>query len=101
MPVKSMNISMDDALKRNFNQVCAEMGMSASTAISIFAKTVIRRRALPFIVTGDMKPEDIQNRHRAFGALARYANPELIDKEKGAWTRAAARKHEMDTHAPD
>ncbi|GHU06354.1 hypothetical protein FACS1894158_12520 [Betaproteobacteria bacterium] len=33
--------------------------------------------------------EDTQNRHRAFGALARYANPELIDKEKGAWTPAA------------
>ena len=44
----SMTVTMDDALKAEFAAVCAEIGMSASTAVNIFAKKVVRERRIPF-----------------------------------------------------
>lgn len=44
----SMTVTMDDALKADFAAVCAEIGMSASTAVNVFAKKVVRERRIPF-----------------------------------------------------
>ena len=44
----SMTVTMDDALKADFAAVCAEIGMSSSTAVNIFAKKVVRERRIPF-----------------------------------------------------
>lgn len=43
-----MTISMDEELKRDFTNVCKEIGLPPSTAIGIFAKTVVRERCIPF-----------------------------------------------------
>ena len=43
-----MTVTMDDALKAEFSAVCAEIGMSASTAVNIFAKKVVREQRIPF-----------------------------------------------------
>ena len=43
-----MTISIDDELKRSFTKVCKEIGLPPSTAIGIFAKAVVRERAIPF-----------------------------------------------------
>lgn len=56
----SMTISMDDAVKTEFGSVCAEIGMSASTAFNIFAKAVIRERRIPFELTADSSYEQQQ-----------------------------------------
>lgn len=47
----SMTISIDDTLKNDFTEVCAEIGMSASTAFTIFAKRVVRDKRIPFELT--------------------------------------------------
>ena len=39
-----------------------------------------------------MEPEKSVSRLSMRGALARYANPALIEEEKNAWERAAAEK---------
>ena len=44
-------ISMDEELKRDFTVVCKEIGLPPSTAISIFAKTVVRERGIPFMLS--------------------------------------------------
>ncbi len=44
----SMTISMEDDLKREFTDVCREIGLPPSTAIGIFARAVVRERAIPF-----------------------------------------------------
>ncbi len=44
----SMTISMEDDLKREFTDVCREIGLPPSTAIGIFACAVVRERAIPF-----------------------------------------------------
>ena len=43
-----MTISIDDDLKKDFTDVCREIGLPPSTAFGIFARTVVRERAFPF-----------------------------------------------------
>lgn len=53
MAQSSVNIRMDEDLKRQFDYVCEELGMNMSTAITIFAKKMIRENAIPFEVSFD------------------------------------------------
>ena len=48
-----MTISIDDDLKKDFSNVCKEIGLQPSTAFAIFAKTVVRERAIPFTLSAD------------------------------------------------
>ena len=41
---------MDEDLKREWEILCKEIGMSVSTAINIFARTMVRERKIPFEV---------------------------------------------------
>ncbi|MBR0090474.1 MAG: hypothetical protein IJP92_02130 [Lachnospiraceae bacterium] len=38
-------------------------------------------------------PERPERKKSMFGALSKYANPELMKQEKGAWARAVVKKH--------
>lgn len=49
----SMTISIDDDLKKQFSEVCKELGLSPSAAFSVFAKTVVRERRIPFEVSAE------------------------------------------------
>lgn len=51
--VVNVNFRMDSDLKRSMEQVCADMGMSMTTAFTIFAKTVSREKRIPFEVSAD------------------------------------------------
>ncbi len=53
MAQTSVNIRMDDNLKQQFNNLCDELGLSMSTAINIFAKTMVRQHGIPFEVSLD------------------------------------------------
>ncbi len=48
-----VNIRMDEDLKRDFDNVCNELGMSMTTAINIFAKKMSREKRIPFDVSVD------------------------------------------------
>lgn len=48
MPQVSMTVRMDSKLKAMFDELCAQFGMSANTAMNIFAKAVVRTRSIPF-----------------------------------------------------
>ena len=48
-----VNFRMDEDLKKSMEQVCADMGMSMTTAFTIFAKKVSRERRIPFEVSAD------------------------------------------------
>ena len=49
----NVNFRMDPDLKRNMEEVCAEMGLSMTTAFTIFAKKVSREHRIPFEVSAD------------------------------------------------
>ena len=44
---------MDSDVKRNMEQVCAELGLSMSAAFTIFARKVGREKRIPFEVSVD------------------------------------------------
>ena len=48
-----VNIRMDETLKKNFDYVCNELGLNMSTAITIFAKKMVREHGIPFEVSFD------------------------------------------------
>lgn len=57
----TVSFRMDEDLKRNMEKVCAEMGLSMTTAFTIFAKKVVRDRCIPFEVSAfTPKEETIQ-----------------------------------------
>ncbi|MBE6786262.1 MAG: type II toxin-antitoxin system RelB/DinJ family antitoxin [Ruminococcaceae bacterium] len=48
MAQTNVNIRMDDELKRQLDLFCSEIGITASAAFNIFAKTVVRQQRIPF-----------------------------------------------------
>ncbi|MBQ9521608.1 MAG: type II toxin-antitoxin system RelB/DinJ family antitoxin [Oscillospiraceae bacterium] len=57
MAQATFSVRMDETLKRQFDALCEDFGMSATTAFTIFARAVVRERRIPFpIQAGDETP---------------------------------------------
>ena len=56
MAQSSINVRMDEDLKRQFSAFCDDVGMSMSTAFCIFAKTAVREKRIPFEITSESDP---------------------------------------------
>jgi DNA-damage-inducible protein J len=48
-----VNIRIDDSLKEKAEALFTELGLSMTTAFTIFVKEVVRRRGIPFELTLD------------------------------------------------
>ena len=48
-----VNFRMDTELKQNMESICREMGLSMTTAFTIFAKKVTSEKRIPFEVSAD------------------------------------------------
>ncbi len=53
MAQTTISIRIDDALKKDFDNVCGELGISMSAAITMLAKKMTRENRLPFEVSID------------------------------------------------
>ena len=51
MAQTSINIRMDEDLKRDFDNICNDLGLSMTAAFTVFAKTVVRQQGIPFRVS--------------------------------------------------
>jgi len=49
----NVNFRMDAELKRNMEEICEEIGISLSTAFTIYAKAMTRERRIPFELRAD------------------------------------------------
>ena len=56
MAQTNINIRMDAELKREFEAFCQEVGMSMTTAFTIFAKKAVREQKIPFEISADNDP---------------------------------------------
>ena len=56
MAQATFSVRMDEELKRQFDKLCTEFGMTASTAFNVFARAVVRERKIPFEITAS-EPE--------------------------------------------
>jgi DNA-damage-inducible protein J len=71
MSQTNINIRIDEDLKRDFDAVCNDLGLTMTTAFNVFAKAVTRRRAIPFEITMDADPfYSKANQERLLQALA-------------------------------
>ncbi len=69
----SMTVRMDSELKMMFDSLCAQFGMSANTAMNVFAKAVVQRRSIPFEIKAIDEPKPINEGLKAFCELREVA----------------------------
>ena len=92
----SMTVRMDSGLKSSFDSLCSQFGMSANTAMIIFAKAVVQRGKIPFEIRGD-KPVAAEESDglKAFRTLRAMAEggsfPDLSLEEINEEIRASRR----------
>ena len=55
----SMTVRLDSQLKKQFNELCNEIGMSATTAINVFVEAAVRTRSIPFKI--DLNEPEAEN----------------------------------------
>lgn len=56
----SMTVRMDSQLKRNFDALCSQFGMSANAAMNIFANAVVVYRKIPFEIKAAEKDDSMK-----------------------------------------
>ena len=56
MAQTNINIRMDAQLKNQFEAFCSNVGLTMSTAFSVFAKTAVRQQKIPFEITAETDP---------------------------------------------
>lgn len=59
--MSTYSIRMDSELKKAFDSICEDFGMSSTTAINIFAKAVVRERRIPFEIKSENKGTEALN----------------------------------------
>ena len=52
----NMTISIDDRTKERFSHFCNDVGLSASSVITVYINTVVRENRIPFIIEGTHVP---------------------------------------------
>ena len=52
----NMTISLDERTKERFTRFCSDVGLSASSVITVYINTVVRENRIPFIIEGSPVP---------------------------------------------
>lgn len=74
MSQATFSVRMDETLKRQFDSLCADFGMNASTAINVFARAVVRERKIPFEITASEPDITREKAMQAFLAIRKQAS---------------------------
>ena len=87
MAQTAMTVRVDNNIKKQFDALCEQFGMSVNAAVNVFINAVVRTRSIPFSISAE---EDL-TRKRLLDAL--YAphpeTPELTLDEINAEIKAA------------
>ena len=68
-----MTLRVDNSLKKNFDLLCEEFGFTTTAAITVFMKTVVRERKIPFEIKADSRNEINTNGWNAIMQLGQQA----------------------------
>lgn len=71
MAQATFSVRMDEELKREFDVLCIDFGMNATTAFNIFARAVVRERKIPFEIASSAPAA---TREGALNALMQLRN---------------------------
>ena len=78
-------VRMDEEIKDQVEALYRGLGTTFAEAVRIFAVQSLREQGMPFTPS--------ESKGKAFGSLARYANPELMEEESSAFGKAMVEKH--------
>lgn len=74
----NINIRMDADLKRQFEIFCSDMGMTMTTAFTIFAKKAVREYRIPFEISAYVPNKEtraaIDNARKGIGMSRGFAS---------------------------
>ena len=90
-----INFRIDESLKKEMEKICREMGMSMTTAFTIFATKVARERRIPFEITAEPFYSESNMKYLEKVGMAQYINarPDQLSggqKQRVAIARALA-----------
>lgn len=74
----TFSVRMDENLKNDFDSLCADFGMSMTTAINVFARAVVRERRIPFEIAASSVGRPRLSGMEAFSALRAQAKEDGI-----------------------
>ena len=81
MAQATFSVRMDDRLKKDFENLCSDFGMSMSTAITVFAKAVVRERKIPFEISASDPFYSEKNQQYLMKSLEAYKKGNLTKHE--------------------
>lgn len=73
MAQATFSVRMDESLKEQFDSLCRDFGMNMTTAITVFARAVVRQRRIPFEIASPEMPTGRKDALQAFEALRAQA----------------------------
>ena len=79
MAQATFSVRMDEALKRELDELCASFGMTTTTAINVFAKAVVRERRIPFEIKA---PANVPTKEKALKAFLQLRENAKRDFDK-------------------
>ena len=83
MSTTAISIRLDSDIKKQFDELCNEFGLSTNAAFNLFARTVVREQAIPFPIS--LKNSEVEQRSiNAQNALRR--SQQLSAQEEHEWT---------------
>ena len=76
-----LSVRMDEETKKGLEDFCKAVGMTPSTAVNLFAKTVIRERRFPFEIATEGKPPRIGDWNKPEEVMEKLAEAERAVEE--------------------
>jgi len=74
MAQTTLNVRMDENIKKEFDIFCSRVGLNTSVAVNMFARAVLRERKIPFEITDETDPFYNQSNMRALKKSIAQAN---------------------------
>ena len=83
MSTTAISIRLDSDIKKRFDELCKEFGISTNAAFNLFARAVVREEAIPFPIS--LKNSESDKRSNA-AQEALSKGQALSSKEEHEWT---------------
>ena len=89
MAQTTLNVRIDEDVKKELEEFCNEVGLNISVAVNMFAKAVIREQRLPFeVATGKSNTNATEYKAADIRVLSNMAE-RFIDKHDKAFEELA------------
>jgi DNA-damage-inducible protein J len=75
----TINVRVDNELKRDVENLCDSLGMNISTAVNMFFRQIVRTKGIPFHITTVELDPTIQARRELWAAIRAIQDDSVIN----------------------